>query len=158
MATKAGIRIRREKVYQLVLKGANQQEISEKLIVTGKTINTDVKAIKKELASKLDKCAENIYVEFAERMKMRVRRYWNIIAEKESPLKERMRALENLRAEDVEAVKRAQIIGLLPKMLPGEMGEGTSQINNQQVNVFQILMNIKDKEKKEVIDVKDVQK
>ena len=153
MATKAKIRRRREKVYQLVIQGVRQIEIAERIKVNEATINNDVKAIRRYLSEKLDGIdMKDIYVEFAESMRLRVRKLWSILSDEKIKVRDRMNAINLLREEDKEAVKRAQIVGLLPKTFPEE-GEGT-QINNQQINVFQILMDIKDKEK-EVIDIEN---
>ncbi len=152
MATQAKIRRRREKVYQLVLQGAKQIEIADQLQLTEKTINKDVKSIKKDLSEKLTGVdIKEVYVEFAESMRLRIRKLWVILSDDKIKVRDRMNAINLLREEDKEAVKRAQIIGLLPKTLPEE-GMGGTQINNQQINVFQILMEIKEKEKSQVIN------
>ena len=154
MTNKTERQKRRTQVYQGILKGLKEHEISSELGYSLRTIKRDVKEVKKELeAEEMGKGQKGLYVEFSENSKMRIRRLWNILGDKSASSNDKIKAVNALREEDRQAVARAQIIGLLPKLIPdGEEGAYGQTINNQQVNIFQVLMSIKEREKRGELD------
>ena len=149
MASKFKVRKRREKVYELIIKGLKQSEISEQLKFGQRTIARDYEVLLGEKLKAFDSSKANErYVEYDEKSRLRIRRLWSVISDNKISIKSRLRALDLLRKEDKEAVNRDQVIGILPKSTE-------TQIDN--VNIMQVKMSQSEAMEKFIKSSKEVE-
>lgn len=127
---------------ELVLKGVNQSKIAQKFHVTRRTIEVDVAALKKTLAktSQGDNIWERIGVYNASQ-RLRIQRLWKTITSPGSDNNEVTQAVKALRQEEELAIKKDQIVGLLPKeaspLINLETNASEDGISNVQINIIQ---------------------
>ncbi len=117
MVSKAKLqRDRRKKVIALVLKGMERGAIAEKYGITTRTLDSDIAAVKKEIAKRLDKMSKYERLsEYEETARMRTGKLWTIALDVKSKPAQIMRAVELLQREDVLKLRRDQLVGFFPK-------------------------------------------
>ncbi len=115
-SSKEELNTRRKKIYDMVLEGTPQSEIAKKFKITRRTVEKDIHEVRKaggkkfELQTMLGKMHD-----YDKRSNKRLKKLWKIIKNGDSTNDERIRAIKELRSEDVEAIKREQIAGIIPK-------------------------------------------
>ncbi len=161
MSTSLQVVKRRQEVCEALLKGLKPHEIAIMVHVSRKTVDRDLVDINRNMGKRFkEKKIERILGKFEEKMGMRLKRYWKIIIDEDASNPDKIRALDSLRDEDKEAIRRLQIVGVIPK----EFGTGIDDDSSfkggriNKLSLYNIVMNIKEvqkeeQEKKEVIDV-----
>lgn len=129
MSTKAIMEQRKEKALELTLMGMKQREIAEALQITDRSVRRLLTTKRAEIqeAAKT-KTALEIISELSMHSKMRLRKYWAIVGDKAMDAKTQMEALNGLREEDKEIIRRAQLMGIFPK-------DFQINVDNRQVNI-----------------------
>lgn len=163
MGSKKDVSDRRARVFQLVNQGFTQAAIAKQFNVSTVTIESDLREIRKEVATKYQSELGWARVsEYNEAQRLRVQRLWAIVTDKKSSTRDVIRALRELREEEAHAIKKDQIVGILPRgpeeaMQPLVTGDN-SQVQVQHVNIYQTLLKItqaeKDIQEGKVLDVK----
>ena len=117
-------------VIDLLVKGAKQRLIAERLKLTERQIRNYVRDAKKVMAEEIKGTTkENLVGQLSLSAKMRMRHLWIMLNQKENDSKDKVAIINSLREEDRDMIKRAQIIGLLPKT------EEINVQNNTQINI-----------------------
>ena len=145
---------RRENIKKLIAKGVySNTSIGKVLKISEVMVRRDKKVIRNELLKLIKRePIEEVLMKVSMAGDEVIKEAWVMYYDEDSTQKTKSLSLRIVLDAVEKQVRIFSGLGLIPKMLPEEGAEG-SQINNQQINVFQILMNIKEKEKKEVIDV-----
>ena len=118
---------------KLSLRGLSQQEISKQLNCAPMTINRDLIKIRDKIVTEEinNKDITQLLAELITNAKYRARQYWFILLDKKTAKQQKLHALDGLRQEDSETIKRLQMVGILPK---------TTESNTfNQINVIQKL-------------------
>ncbi len=114
--SKKEIRDRRKKVISLVLRGYPRESIADKFNMTTRTLDSDIAAVKKDIAKRLDKMTKYERLsEYEETSRMRNGKLWNIVLDITSTKKEIMKAVALLQKEDIFKLHRDRMIGIFPK-------------------------------------------
>jgi len=143
---------RRSKVLQMSMRGFKTRQLAEYFNVSPRTIERDFQELKKDVAKREGQVDPWALMGFlSEKQRQRIQELWRILNEDQCSRNEKIRAIGELRQEDEFLVKRAQIAGLLPKdnitvLPPIQAGDGSNNKVQQQVNIYQTLLNIKKQE------------
>lgn len=107
---------RRKAVYELVLQGQSQSALAKQFGVGLRQIESDVQHMRKEGAKRLKKQTVLGKVhDYDKRAQARIRRLWSILRDKTNTPGIILKAIRELREEDLISIKRKQIVGLLPQ-------------------------------------------
>ena len=152
-APKATVNERRRQVLQLSLKGMKPHQIAKHFDVHPKTIKRDFEEIRKQQASKESQLTGWAMMGLlSEKQRQRLVELWRIVNDDKTTRSEKIRAIAEMRQEDEFAVRRAQVVGILPKdnitVLPPIQGDNNDVQVQQQVNIYQTLLSIKQQEEK----------
>ena len=164
MGTSFAIKDRRRQVQELSLRGTKIEHIADSFHVSTRTIDNDIKAIRKELSKRMEtdtgiKEVWGILGEYSEAQRMRIQKLWGIIANKTVKNKEILAAVKLLQDEEVLKIRRDQIAGVLPKDSPmvaiqnniGDKKEDIPEIlEDYMAQVENDLKQIESKQKKKV--------
>lgn len=148
MAVKIEIENRRLKLIELVNQGVCRSDLAIRLNISMRTLDRDLVAIRKEMKNSLSKVeAYEIFGDLEERSRLRIRSLWKIVLNKDEPAQVKINAINSLRKEDDKLIKRAQLLGIIPKEPPIN-GNVINTQNKNHVNVYQVLRAIREKERK----------
>ena len=115
MANKISVESRRKKIFQLINRGMNREEISNHLDVRMRTLDRDLSILKKELVKTVSKeTSETALVTLLERSKDRVKRLWAIIIGKTTTDVDKIRAMRQIEREDENTERRMERLGIIP--------------------------------------------
>ncbi len=116
VTTKEEVDARRRKVIPMVLRGMTRLAIAKSFKVTERTVNSDIKAVKKKIAKSLAKVTKEERIsEYEETARMRNVQLWRIILDKHSTQNMILKAVRILQTEDMIKIRRDQMVGLFPK-------------------------------------------
>jgi transposase len=148
MGTSAQVIRRRNRVMNLICRGLNLTEIAEKEGVSYNTAQKDLVAGRKELLKQFGKMPANeMLAELNHKQSLRVQRNWAVIADTGADKRNVLKALENLRREELLSIKKAQLAGILPRDAPEQV------ILTENLNLDQRSINfVSDAEKAAIID------
>ena len=108
----------KDQVMEMILTGYTQRAISKQLGISLKTIVTYVKSRKKESYKEMMGTANMQIAEMELSKKKRTQKLWTIVLDDTQRVGDRTKAIQLLQNEEVLAIKRKQIVGLLPAEAP----------------------------------------
>lgn len=146
MAGRPAIMERRRKVFDLYLSGVRLDEIAKQFGVTIRTIEKDLKALRQEYAKKYKETVPwekiVIYNSFQDK---RIRKLMSMLYDETIRPSVKLRVINELRNEEYLAIKKDQMMGILPTD-PETIVNNVTQINNQEgstINVYKTLLELK---------------
>ncbi len=118
MATNLVIKKRRETVFELVMTGETISNIAQHFNKSNRTIDKDLKYIKKYMAKRLEETdLKEFFIENKFKSNKRILKLWKIVVDKSISTKDKISALRELRKEDEHFIKSAQMLGIIPQTI-----------------------------------------
>lgn len=115
-ARKEEITKRREEGYKLLLQGFSMRQVAKQYGVSSKQIEKDLEFIRKKKRIDINKLDLNDKLfEYNESARLRLRKIWEVLADRTSNKRNVLHAIKLLREEDEFKMRREQMVGILPR-------------------------------------------
>lgn len=108
----------KEKVMDMVVTGYTYRQIARSLNIGLKTVNRYVDDIKQQKIKEMHQTAEKQIAAMEIEKEKRLKRIWSMALDQSLKPADRARAIQLLQNEETLAIKRKQLVGLLPNEAP----------------------------------------
>lgn len=150
--TREFVKDRRKQIISLVRSGVTISTISKQLGIGERQVSKDLKAIRGEML--VEYRAKDVWeriMDYSESQRLRIRKLWEIVTDDTVKPIAVIKALKELREEDIQSIRQDQILGTLPKdvVMPVEEKVVT------EINVYQALLQISREDKRLKDDIRE---